>query len=281
MKGLIFDIEEFAVYDGPGIRSVIFMKGCPLRCAWCHNPEGLSFRPQRVKTLSLCKACGRCDTVCGHPDDCTACGKCAQSCPAGCLRIAGKPMTADEVAACIRPNAEILKMNGGGITFSGGEALSQLEFVLAVRERLSDLHACIETSGYAPAEVYQRAARKMDLVIQDVKLMDAATHKRWTGVDNAQILENVRWLRQSGIPFCIRVPVIPGVNDNEENMRETARLLAGAKTLEKVELLPYNRAAGAKYAGLGMTYAPGFDEEQAANLLTKPFEEEGVPCGIL
>lgn len=281
LTGLVFDIEEFAVYDGPGIRTVVFLKGCPLRCQWCHNPEGLSLRPQRVKTLSLCKQCGRCDQVCSHPETCTACGRCAASCPAGCLRIAGTPMTPKEVADKIRPNAELLTLNGGGVTFSGGEALSQADFVLAVRALLPDVHTCIETSGFAPLETYQRVTRQMDLVIQDVKLMDPQAHRHYTGVDNTLILQNVRWLRESGIPFRIRVPVIPGVNDSRENMRATAELLRGAKALQKVELLRYNKAAGAKYAGVGMTYSPEFDPMREVKLYTEPFKEVGIPCDIL
>ena len=190
-------------------------------------------------------------------------------------------MTPQEAADKILPNAELLKMNGGGITFSGGEALSQPEFVLETRRLLHELHACIETSGYAPSQIYQRVAAEMNLVIQDIKIMEPVQHRRWTGADNARILENVRWLCQSGIPFRIRVPLIPGVNDTLENMQAIAELIAGADDLEKVELLRYNRAAGAKYAGVGLTYAPDFCVDQQVKEYTGPFEEAGIKCDIL
>lgn len=190
-------------------------------------------------------------------------------------------MTPQETADLIRPNADLLKMNGGGITFSGGEALAQPEFVMETRRILHDLHACIETSGFATADVYRLVASHMDLVIQDIKMMDPSKHKHWTGVDNALILDNVRWLCQSGIPFRIRIPLIPGVNDTIENMQETASFISGAAQLERVELLRFNRAAGAKYAGVGLTFKPEFCVNQEVKLYTQPFEEAGIPCVIL
>lgn len=190
-------------------------------------------------------------------------------------------MTADEVAERILPNSELLAMNGGGVTFSGGEALAQADFVLAVCEKLPGVHKCIETSGFAPRETYERVVRAMDFVIQDLKIMDPAAHKKWTGVDNAIILDNVRFLMQSGIPFRVRVPLIPTVNDTLDNMRATAEFLRGAKMLEKVELLPYHTAAGAKYAGFDMTYDPGFPTEMPVQIHTEPFKEAGIPCDML
>ena len=190
-------------------------------------------------------------------------------------------MTAEEAAARIRPNAELLKLNGGGITFSGGEALAQPEFVLETRQLLSDLHACIETSGFAAEAVYQKVAEQMDLVIQDIKLMDCSQHLRWTGVENTQILKNIHWLKESGIPFRIRIPLIPGVTDTRENLAAAADFLRGSSKLEKVELMRYNRAAGAKYAGLNMKYQPDFQTDLEPKVWTQPFEEAGLPCGIL
>ena len=153
-KGLVFDIEEFAVYDGPGIRCAVFLKGCPLRCMWCHNPEGLEPHPQRVVTQSLCVHCNACREVCPSPDRCIGCGRCVDVCPKGCIRIAGTRMTAGEVAARIRKQAKILALNGGGVTFSGGEVMLQSDFVVAIRKLVPEVHALIETSAFASAETF-------------------------------------------------------------------------------------------------------------------------------
>ena len=280
MQGLIFDIEEFAVYDGPGIRTAVFFKGCPLRCNWCHNPEGLLPRPQRVVS-SLCMHCGKCREVCPTPDHCTACGRCAQVCPRNCIRIAGKYWTSDELAAKLLANAPLLKMNGGGITFSGGECSLQTDFILEVRPKLGDLHCAIETCGHADPSQFCRLITAMDLVLFDIKHIDPVIHKQYTGVDNHLIRQNLNTLIASGIPFISRIPVIPGVNDTEENLTETARWLAGASNLIMVELLPYNKAAGAKYQSVGMTYAPIFDEAKEPRLLTEPFALYNIPVKIL
>jgi len=277
----VFDIEEFAVYDGPGIRCAVFMKGCPLRCMWCHNPEGLKKCPQRVVTHSLCVHCGACREVCPSPDNCIGCGKCVNVCPKGCIRIAGEWMTAGEVAEKIRLNAPLLKINDGGVTFSGGEVLMQADFVIAVRSLIPEVHALIETSGYGEPSIFKRLIDAMDMVIMDIKIVDEAKHKRYTGVSNRVILENLNILKASGKLFRIRIPLIPGVNDDIENMESTAKLLEGAENLEMVELLRYNKGAGAKYESVGMVYNPDFDTSKDPTIFKTPFENRGMKVGIL
>lgn len=279
--GLVFDIEEFAVFDGPGIRCAVFLKGCPLRCMWCHNPEGLEPHPQRVVTHSLCIHCGACDAVCPSPGKCIGCGKCVDVCPKGCIRIAGTRMTAREVADKINRQAKILAMNGGGVTFSGGEVMMQSDFVLAVRKLIPDVHALIETSGFASEQVFTKLAEAMDMVIMDIKIVDPVLHKRYTGVDNAPILRNLEILKGMNKLFRIRIPLIPTVNDNIENMEATAHLLEGAAMLEKVELMRYNKAAGAKYSGVGMHYEPDFPEQREPCVITEPFTRRGIRVDIL
>ena len=280
LEGLIFDIEEFAVFDGPGIRTAVFFKGCPLRCKWCHNPEGLRMQPDRVVS-SLCVHCGMCKTVCTHPDGCFACGECVSVCPRGCIRIAGQRWTVDALAQKLLQNEKLLRASGGGITFSGGECALQTPFILAVREKLGDLHRAIETCGHVKEETFLALISKMDLVMFDIKHTDPVQHKRFTGVDNTLIRKNLEQLKQSGIPFIARIPVIPGVNDSPENLTQTALWVKDAKNLVTVELLPYNKAAGGKYKSVGLTYDPGFDTERAPNLQTECFTDLGVPVKIM
>lgn len=279
-KGTIFDLKEFAVYDGPGLRQTVFLKGCPLRCNWCHNPEGLRVEPQLMVSTPSCTGCGRCKEVCKH-ETCIACGECVAVCPLHLRRIAGQVMTSQELAGLILENSDYYAQYGGGVTFSGGEPLLQAEFLLEVLSLLPGVHKAIETSGFTDEETFRRVVEQLDYVIMDIKLFDEELHRKYTGVSNSKILANAKQLCAGGKPFVIRIPVIPGVNDNEENYRRTAEWIAGAKMLEQVELLPYHKTAGAKYTMVGEKYRPLFDTDQKVQILQNIFREYGIRSSVL
>ncbi len=200
---------------------------------------------------SLCAQCGRCRTECGH-EECRPYGRCLHACPNGCLTFSGERIATDALAARLSRYRPMLDSMGGGVTFSGGEPLLQADFVMGVAEHLQGMHLALQTSGYASEELYRRLVSRMDYVMQDLKLADDATHRRHTGVSNASILRNVAWLKQSGIPYILRVPLIPGITDTEENLRGLSAIAGDAP----VELLRYNTMAGAKYDMLGLSYHP-------------------------
>lgn len=249
MNGIIFDIKEMAVHDGPGIRTTVFLKGCPLRCMWCHNPEGLKGVPQLMKKEKNCLHCNKCRQVCTHTD-CKAFGRCVHICPENCLSITGREVKAEELAKELISSAEILDDNFGGFTFSGGEPLAQPDFLLKLIRQLKGYHLCIETSGHADSQVFKKIIEKLDLVIMDIKLADSEKHRQYTGVGNSQILKNFEVLKQSGKPYIIRTPLIPDITDTKENL-EAIKNIIGNCDWEK---LPYNDMAGAKYKILDMEY---------------------------
>ncbi len=249
LTGIIFDIKEFAVHDGPGIRTTVFMKGCPLRCSWCHNPEGQTRQPQVI---------------------CSPVGE----------RIAGVEYSSSELAWLLNRQAPILKTNEGGVTFSGGEPLLQAAFVAQVIDQLNGMHVLLDTSGYASEENFRLVASRSQLVFFDLKLIDPATHLRYTGCGDELILRNLRGLSGLGVPFVIRVPLVPGVTDTDENLASIAGTARDLPGLVRVDLLPYNQAAGAKYRAAGMEFRPGYDETRALNLNPAPFEHAGVQVRI-
>ena len=249
MMGNIFDIKEMALHDGPGIRTTVFLKGCPLRCKWCHNPEGLTSAPQLMYKEARCLHCGQCKKDCEH-DECKPFGRCIRSCPENCLSIAGKEVDSNELADELKKSAEVLSDGFGGFTFSGGEPLMQSDFVLELIEKLKGYHLCIETSGYADPKTFSKVISKLDLVIMDIKLADSNEHKKYTGVQNTQILENFNILKNSGKPYIIRTPLIPDITDTKRNL-DGIKAIIGDSTWEK---LPYNEMAAAKYKMLGIEF---------------------------
>lgn len=249
MTGTVFDIKEFSLHDGPGARTTVFLKGCPLRCRWCHNPEGLSSVPQLLVKNNLCTHCGRCREGCDHPE-CQPFDRCIHACPNGLIQVSGQKMTAEELAERILKDKDFFEACGGGVTFSGGEPLMQSEFLLSVLPLIEGVHKTIETSGYASSSVFQKVISQMDYVMMDLKIADREQHYRYTGVYNDQIFENLRWLQNSGKPYVIRTPKIPGITDTEENLSDIEAIV-GKKHWETLE---YNVYAGAKYAMLGMKY---------------------------
>lgn len=280
-EGVIFEVREFCLHDGPGIRTTVFFKGCPLRCVWCHNPEGLAPEPQLLVNRAACAACGSCRAVCAHPGSCVGCGACVPVCPQGARRLCGRRVSAGALAAELRSHEAFFLRYGGGVTFSGGEPLMQAEFAASLAARLRPVHVAVETSGYAPSERYRRVAEAVDLVIQDLKHPDAEAHRRYTGVDPAPIWENLAWLKASGRPFLARIPLVPGVNDGLETLERFADLLCGESGLTGVELLPYHLTAGAKYGLLGQAYAPPFDPARPLDIDLSPFAERGLPCRVM
>ena len=243
--GIVFDIKEFTIHDGPGIRTTVFMKGCPLSCTWCHNPEGQSMRPQIIRGLA---------------------GE----------RLAGQEYAATQLAALLNQQADILRSNEGGVTFSGGEPLLQAEFVAEVIDLLHGVHILLDTSGYGRKRDFQKLVDRSDLVFFDLKLIDRDAHQHYTGCDNDLILNNLKILSTSGKPFVIRVPLVPGVTDTDENLASIAQTIRGLPGLVRVELLPYNKAAGSKYQYAGMEFKPDYDELRPLNINVTLFEQSGV-----
>jgi pyruvate formate lyase activating enzyme len=245
VSGIVSDIRDFTVHDGPGIRTTVFLKGCPLRCAWCHNPETMRREPQIMHTLN---------------------GE----------RTVGREYSAKKLATILNAQAEILRWNGGGVTFSGGEPLAQAHFLEAVLDRLEDLHVVLDTSGYVAEDIFGRVAKRCQLLYFDMKLIDPAQHLRFTGASNAVILRNLQSTTDLGVPVVARVPLVPGVTDTDENLRAIATIVQDLPTLQRVDLLPYNRAAGGKYAPLGMEFHPPFDEAQQVNANIEIFRSRGI-----
>ncbi len=263
--GTIFDLKRFAVHDGPGVRTVVFLKGCPLSCAWCHNPEGQARPVELVYLENLCIRCGACAAACPngarawvegsmvyHPELCTQCGRCLEACYAGALLQYGRQVSIAEVMETVRQDRDFYLDSGGGVTLSGGEPLAQPAFAIALLRqcKTEGFHTALDTSGFASWPILEAALSYTDLVLYDLKVLDTQQHRGQTGVDNTLILENLRRLTERKMPLEIRVPVVPGVNDGP-NLAATGAFLRQLGARICVRLLPYHSLAGGKYQRLG------------------------------
>lgn len=267
--GRIFDIMKYSIHDGPGIRTTVFFKGCPLRCWWCHNPESQSTAPELMLWPDRCIACGECLQVCAHgavsqvggaivtnPDRCQDCLTCVGVCYSGARSAAGRTASVDEVMAEVAKDAIFYDESGGGVTFSGGEPLMQPDFLAALLERCKarEYRTAVETSGYGKLNDLLRVSDLVDLFLYDVKLMDEAAHRTYTGVSNRFILGNLRELSRQHANIHVRIPVIPGVNDSPANLAATGRFVADLPGVREIHLLPYHTAGAQKYRRLARTY---------------------------
>ncbi|MBR2989048.1 MAG: glycyl-radical enzyme activating protein [Clostridia bacterium] len=278
----VFSIEEFTTYDGPGIRTSVFIKGCPLSCVWCHNPEGQNPCPEFMRSNQGCLGCGECVKHSQEENGkriLTA--KSASACPKSLIKVCGIEYTAQTLVKKLEPMLKILNHNDGGITFSGGEPLFSPEFLYECLTLLKGkTHRAIQTTGYCDSATFKKILTECDFVLYDLKFIDGDKHEYYCGVDNELILANYEILAKSGVPFITRVPLIPGVNDTEVNLTATAKLLEDLG-VENIELLPYNKLAGGKYGSLLREYKPDFDESQAPQTREEIFKEHGITVRVL
>jgi pyruvate formate lyase activating enzyme len=270
-KGVIFDIKKYAIHDGPGIRTTVFFKGCPLACQWCHNPEGLNVSAQRLYRRERCIGCGECIQICPQKvidqtdagviadlTRCDQCRTCADHCPSEAVEFVGQTISVAEVVSQIEKDVAFYDESGGGITVSGGEPLMQPEFLIELLEACAalDLHRTVDTTGYADAKLLLEVAERTDLFLYDLKLMDAEKHREFTGVSNEQILANLIRLARHKARIHVRIPIIPGINDDAENIDQTGDFVDALPGVEHISILPFHNSARGKYGRLALACPP-------------------------
>lgn len=280
MDGCIFSVEEFSVYDGPGIRSTVFLKGCPLKCSWCHNPEGQDFSPQILRSPNGCIGCGNCEaTAYRNGGHWIFTEESIKKCPMGLLRVCGEFVSSEALCQRLLKNSRILA--NGGVTFSGGEPMAQKEFLFECLKKLrGKLHTAIQTSGYCSEETFSEALSLADYFLFDLKIAEDTLHRQFTGVSNRAIHRNFTLLARSGKPFTVRIPLIPGVTDTKQNISALAQLMEDNQ-VDYAELLPYNTMAGGKYKLLQREYQPGFDETVPVEIYEDIFHAHGIQIKVL
>jgi pyruvate formate lyase activating enzyme len=297
MQGLVFDIQKYAIHDGPGIRTLVFLKGCPLRCIWCQNPESQLMQPELMFNNEKCSGCGQCIPVCPegaiemsqgqsrtNRELCNGCGKCVEVCPNEARILVGKYISVDEAFKEVMKDKAFYKRSGGGITISGGESTSQPDFVIDLLAKCQEagIHTAIETCGYIEWEILGNVMKHADLVLYDIKLIDPAEHIKYTGVSNDQILDNARRLAKAyaGHPMVVRVPIIPGYTDSIKNIEGIAKFISTELgDTVKFELLNYNPLGEAKYARLGRQYGAS-DLRPVSDESLKKLEEIFAAFGV-
>lgn len=245
MEGRIFNIQKFSVHDGPGIRTTVFFKGCNLNCLWCHNPESQNMRKEILFYKNKCTGCGRCKDLAVDNQDFV--------CLNDAKEICGKDYGADEILAEILKDKPYYKNSGGGVTFSGGECMLQIAFLTEILKlcKQNDIHTAVDTAGHVSWDSFEKILPYTDLFLYDLKLIDSQSHKKYTGVDNVVILENLKTLLKTGKPVWVRIPIIPNVNDTKEDMQKVKDFFDKNGYPEKTELLPYHALGDHKYAALG------------------------------
>lgn len=265
----LFNIQKYSVHDGPGIRTTVFLKGCPLQCQWCHNPEGIDPKPVLLFNGKKCIQCGACVSQCPEgaldrtagevtvaQDKCTRCGLCHEACPTEALQLSGGYTSTEAVMEEVLKDRVFYEESGGGVTFSGGEPMLQAEALkeLLIQAKKNGIHTAVDTSGFAPWEAFEAVRSHVDLFLYDVKHMCNDAHEKYTGVANSGILSNLERLSRAGARIWVRIPVIPGVNDDESHAQQLGRMLSSLN-IQQVHLLPYHNYAGSKYHQLGMRNA--------------------------
>ncbi|KEI09804.1 radical SAM protein [Clostridium sp. K25] len=297
IKGCIFNIQKFSLNDGPGIRSIVFFKGCPMSCLWCSNPESQCVQPQIMYNKNVCVQCGMCKSVCSNyainlksenkieRDKCIGCGKCAEICPSEALVVSGESVTVGEVVGKLKKDSIYYRKSGGGVTLSGGEALLQPEFTIELLKQCKSLgwHTAIETAMYVSDEIVEKIVPYLDLILVDVKCMDSLRHKEFTGVDNEIILNNIRLSDRIAEEMIIRVPVIEGFNSDEKSIRDIAEFAKTLKKVKRIDLLPYHSYGENKYETIGRNYflknlKPPSNEKM--NYFKKIVQDSGLFCSI-
>ena len=269
ISGLVFNVQRFSTHDGPGIRTTVFLKGCPLACRWCHNPEGMRSAPELLTHPSRCIECNACVNACPHgyavpatvgngirPDiaSCEACGDCVDVCPTGAREIAGRELRVAELLETVSRDRVFYEESGGGVTFSGGEPLQQAEFVLAALAACGDagLHTAVDTCGLVDTRDLLAAADLADLILFDLKTSDSERHRSATGASNERILANLKLVADGPTPIWLRVPLVPGVNDDDDELAGMAQLASTLKAVRQVSVLPYHKLGRDKRERLGL-----------------------------